>query len=130
MPLIAKPVVEVTPDAHFRFTIQPDGSLIIAEIEPDGNERLTILSGDAPFLLASFVLKHHNMIKSRQATATRREQDDPDPPEMAIEKQASGSYRLNYRGQVMALDTKALYDIYEWCLLHLQELEQAHENLA
>lgn len=128
MPLVAKAVVEVSPDAHWRFTISPTGDLLVTEIEPDGNERLTILPGDTPFLLARFIMGHHNMMKMRQSTAARREQDDPDPPEIAIEKTGANRYQVSFRAQVMALDSQALRDIYVWCLRHMEELEATREN--
>lgn len=43
---------------------------------------------------------------------------------MEIEKIAADRYRLHSHNQLITLSAQDMRDVYDWCLLHMRELEQ------
>lgn len=48
--------------------------------------------------------------------------------DIAVEKVATNLYRLSSREQVLMASAQDLRTVYEWCLMHMRELEQESEQ--
>jgi len=47
-----------------------------------------------------------------------------------IEKIATDRYRIRAHNQLITLSAQDLRDLYDWCLLHMRELEQEAKDAA